>query len=70
MSDGTCYSTIFDVGVLPEFQKSGIGKGLMQQLLAGLEHTCVHLTSTFGNETFYEKLGFKHHKTAMAKYPS
>jgi predicted N-acetyltransferase YhbS len=29
----------------------------------------IHLTSTFGNEEFYKKLGFKKHKTAYAKYP-
>ena len=69
MSDEVCYSSVFDVGVLPEFQRSGIGKGLMKALLSGLEHTRIHLTSTFGNEEFYRRLGFKHHKTAMARYP-
>ena len=29
----------------------------------------IHLTSTFGNEDFYKKLGFKKHKTAYSKYP-
>jgi ribosomal protein S18 acetylase RimI-like enzyme len=69
LSDGVCNSTLFDVGVLPEFQKRGVGRGLMQALMAGLEHTRLYLTSTFGNEPFYRKLGFKRHKTAMAKYP-
>lgn len=70
LSDGLCYSAIFDIGVLPEFQRSGVGRGLMQELMNGLEHTCFHLTATFGNEEFYKKLGFKRHKTAMAKYPN
>jgi len=64
-----CYGIVFDVAVLPEYQKKGIGKGLMNVLLKGEEHMPIHLTSTFGNEDFYKKLGFKKHKTAYAKYP-
>ena len=41
----------------------------MEALLRGNEHLLVYLTSTFGNEGFYSKLGFKKHKTAYAKYP-
>ena len=69
LSDGVCYGMIFDVGVLPEYQKLGIGKGLIKGLLKDNEHLCIHLTSTFGNEEFYIKLGFKRHRTAFAKYP-
>lgn len=69
ISDGICYGTIFDLGVLPEYRKQGIGKGMMNELLRNNEHLYVYLTSTFGNEEFYRKLGFKLHKTAFAKYP-
>lgn len=69
LSDGICYGMIFDVGVLPEYQKLGIGKGLVIELQKDNDHLCIHLTSTFGNEEFYKKLGFKAHKTAFAKYP-
>ncbi len=69
ISDGICYGQIFDVGVLPEYQKQGIGEGIMNELLRNNEHLCIHLTSTSGNEEFYRKLGFKRHKTAFAKYP-
>lgn len=69
LSDGICYGAVFDVRVLPEYQKKGIGKGLMGLLLKGEEHMTIHLTSTFGNEGFYKKLGFKKHKTAYSKYP-
>jgi ribosomal protein S18 acetylase RimI-like enzyme len=69
LTDGLCYGSIFDVGVLPAFQKQGIGKGLMIELLKGTEHLYgIYLTFTFGNEEFYRKLGFRRHKTAMAKY--
>jgi aralkylamine N-acetyltransferase len=69
ISDGICYGSIFDLGVLPEYQKRGVGKGLMNALMKGEEHIPIHLTSTFGNEEFYKKLGFKKHKTAFSKYP-
>lgn len=69
LTDGVCYGSIFDVGVLPAFQKQGIGKGIMTELMKGNEHLCIHLTSTFGNVPFYSNLGFRRHKTAMAKYP-
>lgn len=69
LSDGICYGAVFDVAVLPEYQKKGIGKTLMRLLLKEEEHMTIHLTSTFGNEGFYKKLGFKKHKTAYSKYP-
>ena len=69
LSDGISNGMVFDVGVLPNYQKKGIGKGLLNLLLEGEEHMVIHLTSTFGNEDFYKKLGFKKHKTAYAKYP-
>lgn len=68
VSDGICYASVFDVAVLPEYQGKGVGKGLMNLLLKD-ENIPIHLTSTFGNEEFYKKLGFKKHKTAYAKYP-
>lgn len=69
ISDGEMYSSIFDVVVHPKFQKMGIGKRIMDALIKDLRHTCIYLTSTFGNEPFYEKLGFRKHKTALALYP-
>ncbi len=69
LTDNICYGTIFDVGVLPTFQNKGIGKGVVLELMKGKENLCIHLTSTFGNEQFYGKLGFRRHKTGMAKYP-
>jgi aralkylamine N-acetyltransferase len=69
LSDGICYGTVYDVAVLPDYQKKGIGKGLINSLLEGEEQIPILLTSTFGNEDFYRKLGFRKHKTAYAKYP-
>lgn len=69
ISDGICYGSVFDVGVLPEYQKKGVGKNLMNTLLEGEDYIPIHLTATFGNEDFYKKIGFKKHKTAYSKYP-
>ena len=33
LSDGICYGAVFDVAVLPKYQKKGVGKGLMNLLL-------------------------------------
>ena len=69
ITDGEMYSSIFDVVIDPDYQKQGVGKSIMNKLVIKVSHTCIYLTSTFGNETFYQKLGFKGHKTAFAKYP-
>ncbi|MBK9321628.1 MAG: GNAT family N-acetyltransferase [Bdellovibrionaceae bacterium] len=69
ISDGQMYSGIFDVVIDPEFQKQGLGRQIMERLISKAPHTCIHLTSTFGNEEFYKKIGFKFHKTALALYP-
>jgi aralkylamine N-acetyltransferase len=69
ISDGEMYAGIYDVVVDPEFQKNGIGKSIMNTLVSKVPHAGIFLTSTFGNEAFYHKLGFKRHLTAMALYP-
>jgi GNAT superfamily N-acetyltransferase len=69
LTDHLCYAMIFDVGVLPAYQQRGVGAAVMNALLDGARHLCIHLTSTFGNEPFYGRLGFKRHKTALALYP-
>lgn len=69
LSDGLCYGLIVDVGVLPAHQKRGIGKGIMSALVEDVPDLRIYLTSTFGNEPFYEKLGFRKHKTAYALLP-
>ena len=69
LSDGECYGWIHDVGVLPKYQKEGIGRNIMNELIKGNEHLLLGLTSSFVAVEFYKKLDFKKHKTAMAKYP-
>jgi ribosomal protein S18 acetylase RimI-like enzyme len=68
ISDWIFYATIYDVVVHPNFQRQGIGKAIMTDLLHQLkEIPVVQLTATTGNEPFYYKLGLRKHKTAMAR---
>jgi GNAT superfamily N-acetyltransferase len=69
ITDFEMYSGIFDVVVDPEFQQCGLGRVIIEALVDKAPDTCIHLTSTFGNEAFYHRLGFRFHKTAMALYP-
>ncbi len=69
ISDGLCYGWIHDMAVLPELQKQGIGRGIVEALCKGNEHLLIGLTSSFDAVEFYRRLGFKKHKTAHAKYP-
>ena len=69
ISDGKMYSSVFDVVVDPEFQKNGIGLGIMNRLIEKTPpKSFILLTTTLGKEPFYAKLGFRKHKTAMALY--
>lgn len=69
ISDGQCYGWIHDMAVRPDWQRQGVGRGVMNALHEGNEHLLIGLTSSFDAVEFYSKLGFKKHKTAMAKYP-
>lgn len=69
LSDGYCYGWIHDIGVLPEYQRRGIGQGVMDELMNVERPLLFGLTSSFAGVDFYDSLGFKKHKTAMAKYP-
>ena len=62
-------AAVYDVVVHADYQGNGIARKLMDDLLQQLkEHSCIHLISTTGNESFYKKLGFKNLKTGMEKY--
>jgi N-acetylglutamate synthase-like GNAT family acetyltransferase len=69
ISDGECYGWIHDVAVLEAYRRQGVGKRIMEKLLEGNDNLLIGLTSSFMATDFYSELGFKRHKTAMAKYP-
>jgi len=69
ISDGVYYAMIFDVAVHPAYQRQGIGRLIMSELEQTVAGLRIYLTATFGNELFYEHLGYQRHRTALAKYP-
>jgi len=67
-SDGVYYATVFDVVVATEHQGSGVGRLLMEGLLAKLPFERIFLTSVIGKEDFYAKFGFLRQTNAMGLY--
>ncbi|SDM45555.1 Acetyltransferase (GNAT) domain-containing protein [Fictibacillus solisalsi] len=69
LSDGVFNAAIYDVIIHPQFQRKGVGKLVVEDLLYQLQDiSCVHLISTSGNQPFYEKAGLKKAITAMGRY--
>ena len=66
VSDGGYTAIIVDVLVLPEYQKSGIGKEMMTRAITFLQKplekgqmVMVNLMAAQGKEPFYDKFGFE-----------
>lgn len=67
LADGKDCSYICDIAVHPDYQNTGLGKQIVKTLVddsAGYKK--IILYSNPGIEGFYEKMGFKQMKTAMA----
>ncbi|OEU51134.1 MAG: GCN5 family acetyltransferase [Desulfobulbaceae bacterium S3730MH12] len=71
ISDGQYQSAIYDVVVLPEFQKHGAGKIIMDALLEKLPKSGPVLIYVVpGKQDFYRKFGFGNLKTGMGLFPN
>ncbi len=68
ISDGVTSSVIYDVVVLPNRQRQGIGTMIVEDLLHRLPKSSVMLLSVPGKCEFYRKFGFGLLKTAMLKH--
>lgn len=67
LADGADCSYICDVAVMPSHQGTGVGKEVVNRLLAdSKDHKKIILYSVPGKESFYRKLGFLRLLTAMA----
>jgi GNAT superfamily N-acetyltransferase len=66
ISDGVYHAELCDTVIVPEMQRQGIGRQMVELLLHDLRGIKVLLTASFGIEDFYRILGFRRHKTAMA----
>ena len=66
-SDTLDTAYICDVAVHPHTQGSGLGRAIVEKLVAELDgHNKIILYANPGKEAFYEKLGFSRMTTAMA----
>jgi ribosomal protein S18 acetylase RimI-like enzyme len=68
ISDGVYQAAIYDVAIVPEFQRRGIGAAVIREILARLSHCNVILYASPGKEGFYRKLGMRKMKTGMALF--
>lgn len=67
LADGADCSYICDVAVHPEYQGLGLGKKIVEKLVAlSAGHKKIILYANPGKEGFYRKLGFHKMNTAMA----
>ena len=67
LADGLDCSYLADIAVHPQYQGRGLGKAIvlkLTELSAG--HKKIILYANPGKEPFYQKLGFKRMRTAMA----
>ena len=68
ISDGVYQAAIYDVAVVPEFQKKGVGTTIIRHILDRLSHCNVILYASPGKEGFYKTLGMRKMKTGMALF--
>jgi ribosomal protein S18 acetylase RimI-like enzyme len=67
MTDGEYHGVIYDVAVLPEYQKHGIGRRMMQELLARMPVWRVMLVADESVQGFYRAFGFQNYGDVMAR---
>lgn len=68
ISDGAYQAAVYEMAVMPEFQKQGIGAKIMRAILDRLPGCNVILYASPGKEDFYRKLGLRRMKTGMARF--
>jgi ribosomal protein S18 acetylase RimI-like enzyme len=67
LADGIDCSYICDIAVHPQYQGTGIGKGIVSRLVDDSKgHRKIILYAAPGKEGFYRKFGFRRMLTAMA----
>jgi ribosomal protein S18 acetylase RimI-like enzyme len=67
LADGGDCSYICDIAVLPSHQGTGVGKQVVEHLVAASRgHKKILLYAVPGREPFYRKFGFLRMQTAMA----
>ncbi len=68
ISDGVYQAAVYDIAVVPDLQKMGIGTAIMKNIQGRLSHCSIILYANPGKEGFYQGLGFRKMKTGMALF--
>lgn len=68
ISDGAYQGAVYDVAIVPEFQKKGVGTIIMKKILERLRGCNIILYAAPGKEGFYKLLEFRKMKTGMALF--
>ena len=68
LSDGAYQAAVYEMAVVPEFQKQGVGAKIMRAILDRLPGCNVILYASPGKEGFYRQLGFRRMRTGMARF--
>ena len=68
ISDGAYQAAVYEMAVVPELQRQGIGAQIMRAILNRLPGCNVILYASPGKEDFYRKLGLRRMKTGMARF--
>lgn len=68
LSDGVYQAALYDIAVLPEYQGKGIGRIIIDRIVACIPNCNIILYAAPGKDTFYEKLQFRKMKTGMALF--
>jgi len=68
ISDDAYQAAVYDCAVRPEFQGRGVGRRIMDVIMARLDHCNVILYASPGKEGFYRKQGFRLMLTGMARF--
>ena len=67
ISDGEYHACVYDVAVLPAYQRRGVGRLVMENLLERLPVWRVLLVAAVDVQPFYSQQGFALYPDTMAK---
>ncbi len=70
ITDGEYHGLIYDVAVLPEYQRRGIGRRMMEELLSRMPVWRVMLVADGNVQGFYRGLGFHPYADVMVRLNS
>jgi len=67
MADGVSVAYLCDIVIHPDYQGQGLGSQIVERLKTlSKDHKKIILYAVPGKEAYYERLGFRRMKTAMA----